>query len=321
VEVSTATSEDRSNVVVADKVRAADRIVSLTLRHPAGHLLPAWDPGAHIDVHLPGGITRQYSLCGDPSDRRCYRIAVLREHDSRGGSAYLHERVDRGSRIAIGNPRNHFELQPASRYLFIAGGVGITPILPMLAAADTAGAQWRLIYGGRTSRSMAFRDELTRYGDNVTFVAQDEHGYIDLDRCLSNLTADAHVYCCGPESLLSAVESSCGPGLRGRLHIERFAARPIQLSGPDTEFEVELRRAGFCLTVPSSMTVLTAVEQAGVSVPSSCREGTCGTCETTVLAGTPDHRDSILTDDERAAGELMLICVSRSLSRKLVLDL
>jgi ferredoxin-NADP reductase len=312
--------ERQATLVVADKTHVADDIVSLTLRHPNGDPLPAWQPGAHIDVHLTAGMTRQYSLCGDPLERGYYRIAVLREAAGRGGSAYVHDHLQAGSHVAIGLPRNHFALKPAVRYLFIAGGVGITPILPMVAAAQAAGAQWRLIYGGRTRSSMAFLDELARYGDKVTLVPQDEQGYIDVDRCLSTLTIDTRVYCCGPESLLAAVESSSRPHAV-RLHMERFAPKPTSDTGSDTEFEVELERAGVCVTVPPSTTVLEAVEKAGISVPSSCREGTCGTCETSVLAGTPDHRDSLLTDDERATGEVMLICVSRSLTRKLVLDL
>ncbi|MBP1823283.1 oxidoreductase [Mycobacterium sp. OAE908] len=312
--------EGQAKLVVADKSHVADGVVSLTLRHPDGDPLPGWDPGAHIDVHLAAGMTRQYSLCGDPLERRYYRIAVLREAAGRGGSAYVHDRLQAGSHIAIGLPRNHFALVPADRYLFIVGGIGITPILPMVAAAQAAGAQWRLIYGGRTRDSMAFLDELARYGDKVTLVPQDEQGHIDLERCLSTLAIDTRVYCCGRESLLAAVESSLRPHA-GRLHMERFAPKSTRDTGSDTEFEVELARTGASFTVPPSITVLEAVEKVGVSVPSSCREGTCGTCETSVLAGTPDHRDSLLTDDEHATGALMLICVSRSLTPKLVLDL
>jgi ferredoxin-NADP reductase len=313
-------SEGRAILVVADKTHVADGVVSLTLRHPNGDPLPAWDPGAHIDVHLSAGVTRQYSLCGDPRERRYYRIAVLRQAAGRGGSAYVHDHLQAGSHVAIGLPRNHFALLSAHRYLFIAGGIGITPILPMVAAAQAAGVHWRLLYGARTRERMAFLDELARYGDKVTLVPQDEQGYVDLERCLSALTTDTQVYCCGPESLLAAVESSFRHHA-GRLHMERFAPKSTLDTGPDTEFEVELERAGICLTVPASTNVLEAIEMAGISVPSSCREGTCGTCETSVLAGSPDHRDSLLSDEERAAGEVMLICVSRSLTRKLVLDL
>jgi ferredoxin-NADP reductase len=305
------------DVLLDRKQTVADGVVLLTLRHPAGDPLPAWEPGAHMDLVLSPGLVRQYSLCGDPADRSVLRLAVLREPDGRGGSHYVHDRLQTGDPVRIRGPRNNFPLVDASRYLFIAGGIGITPILPMLAAAEQRQAEWRLVYGGRTRSSMAFRDELCRdYGDRVSIRPQDETGLLDLDSLLSEPAQETAIYCCGPEPLLAAVEQRCAPGA---LHVERFTPKPD--TGPSVSFEVELAQSGRTLVVPEGKSVLEVIEGAGVNVLSSCREGTCGTCETVVLAGAPDHRDSLLTEEEKAAGDTMMICVSRSCGGRLVLDL
>ncbi|NUS26709.1 MAG: oxidoreductase [Streptomyces sp.] len=296
---------------------AADGVLALSLRHPLGEPLPAWEPGAHIDVVLGPGLERQYSLCGDPADRTAWRIAVLREPDGRGGSAHVHEQLGQGDKVRVRGPRNHFTLRPAARYRFVAGGIGITPILPMLAAAEAAGAEWSLLYGGRTRQSMAFTEELSRYGDRVTVAPQDETGLLDLPSVLDSVPEGTLVYCCGPGPLLDAVAARCPTGC---LHMERFTPKEQQ-GGENTEFEVELARSGATVTVAADVSVLDAVRAAGVEVLFSCTEGTCGTCETDVLDGTPDHRDSVLTDEEQEAGETMMICVSRCRGRRLVLDL
>lgn len=305
-------------LVVDRRELAADGVLALTLRHPLGEELPAWEPGAHIDVVLGPELERQYSLCGDPADRDSWRIAVLREPDGRGGSAHVHEQLGQGDKVRVRGPRNHFALRPAPRYRFIAGGIGITPILPMLAAVEAAGAQWTLLYGGRTRRSMAFAAELSRYGgDRVTVAPQDETGLLDLASALDDVPEGTLVYCCGPGPLLDAVEARCPAGL---LHVERFTPKK-QEGGENTEFEVELAQSGRTLTVPADVSVLDAVRGAGVEVLFSCTEGTCGTCETDVLDGTPDHRDSVLTAEEQESGETMMICVSRCRGKRLVLDL
>jgi ferredoxin-NADP reductase len=306
-----------AELVVARRESAADGVLALPLRHPLGEQLPAWEPGAHIDVVLGPGLERQYSLCGDPADRTAWRIAVLREPAGRGGSAHVHEQVEQGGKVRVRGPRNHFTLRPAPRYRFIAGGIGITPILPMLAAAEAEGAEWTLLYGGRTRDSMAFTEELSRYGDRVTVAPQDETGLLDLAPVLDDVSKGTLVYCCGPGPLLDAVEKRCPTGL---LHMERFTPKE-QLVGENTEFEVELAQTGTTVTVAPDVSVLDAVRASGVEVLFSCTEGTCGTCETDVLDGTPDHRDSVLTDEEREAGETMMICVSRCRGKKLVLDL
>ncbi|MGW4979542.1 PDR/VanB family oxidoreductase [Streptomyces mirabilis] len=310
-------SSYETELVVTEREFVANGVLSLTLRHPLGEELPAWEPGAHVDVVLGGGLERQYSLCGDPADRRAWRIAVLREPNGRGGSSYVHEQLGAGDKVRVRGPRNHFALAPAARYRFVAGGIGITPILPMLAATQAAGADWTLLYGGRTRGSMAFTGELERYGDRVTIAPQDECGLLDLDSVLTGVPAGTLVYCCGPGPLLDAVEVRCPAGL---LRVERFRPK-VQETVGDGEFEVELARSGRTLTVPADVSVLDTVRGAGVEVLFSCTEGTCGTCETDVLEGTPDHRDSVLTDEEREAGETMLICVSRCLGKRLVLDL
>jgi len=303
------------------RVTGAEGVVVLDLRDPAGADLPAWAPGAHIDLRLPGGLTRQYSLCGDPADRCVWRIGVLREPESRGGSAHVHAELHEGTEVDVRGPRNHFPLVPAPRYLFIAGGIGITPILPMIDAAAAAGAQWELHYGGRSRRSMAFLESLERDSGHLTLHPQDEVGLIDLDTLLGSPQPDTAVYCCGPEPLLVAVEQRCADWPTGSLHLERFAPKDVGEPVLTGAFEVELALSGRTLTVPPDRSILQVVEDSGLSVLSSCQEGTCGTCETTVLAGEVDHRDSLLTPDEQAANDTMFICVSRAACPRLVLEL
>ncbi|HSX96004.1 MAG TPA: PDR/VanB family oxidoreductase [Streptomyces sp.] len=317
-------------LTVATRAPAADGVVSLTLRRPDGEALPAWTPGAHIDVLLDGDdgedgasgpLIRQYSLCGHPERRASWQIAVLREPKGRGGSAYVHDRLREGSTVRVRGPRNNFPLRPAGRHLFVAGGVGITPILPMVEAAEAAGTDWRLLYGGRTRTSMAFLERLAPYGDRVLVRPQDEYGLLDLPAFLGPPTSGTLVHACGPEPLLRAVREASAGWPPGTLGVERFAPAEAVGTGAAEPFEVELVRSGLTLTVAPDRSVLETLEEAGVAVDFSCREGTCGTCETDVLDGTPDHRDSLLTEDERAAGDTMLICVSRSCGPRLVLDL
>ncbi|MFI0814907.1 PDR/VanB family oxidoreductase [Streptomyces sp. NPDC021098] len=320
-------------LLVAERTDAAADVVTLALRHPAGHELPGWEPGAHVDLVLGDGLIRQYSLCGDPADRTTWRIAVLRAPDGRGGSARVHDTLAEGTRVRVRGPRNHFALRPAARYLFIAGGIGITPILPMTAAAEAAGADWTLLYGGRTRGSMAFADQLAAaYGEKVRLVPQDEAGLLDLAAHLAEPAPGTLVYCCGPEPLLRVAEERCRAWPDGALRTERFQPRTADEGeqndangepqhGNSGGFEVILDRSGRSLTVEPGRSVLRTLEEAGVPVLYSCEEGTCGTCETDVIEGEVDHRDSVLTDEERASGETMMICVSRCRGPKLVLDL
>ncbi|MFK0105706.1 cytochrome P450 [Streptomyces sp. NPDC091217] len=316
-----ATRELETEVRVDGKDVVADGVVALTLRALDGQPLPVWEPGAHVDLILNRAATRHYSLCGDPADRHTLRLGILRDPNGSGGSRHVHDTLRAGDTVRIRGPRNNFPLVEAERYLFIAGGIGITPILAMIRAAETAGAEWRLVYGGRQRASMAFLDELAGYGDRVTVWPQDERGLIDLDGLLGTPRSDTKVYCCGPEPLLTAVEQKCADWPQDALHVERFAARPLSAPVLNDTFEVQLARSGLTLSVPPDKSVLAAVAEAGVEVLSSCQEGTCGTCETTVLEGEPDHRDSVLDEATRRAGDRMMICVSRSCTKRLVLDL
>jgi ferredoxin-NADP reductase len=308
-------NEFEADVTVAHVEHPAADVARLTLTAPG---LPAWQPGAHIDLLL-GDVTRQYSLCGSPADRDAYRIAALRTPDSRGGSKAVHA-LREGDRVRIRGPRNNFPLIPSPRYVFVAGGIGITPILPMIEQARAAGADWRLYYGGRTLGSMAFRETLSAHGDRVHLVPQDRDGLLDLDAILGSPSAGTLVYCCGPEPLLAAVEQRCATWPARTLHLERFTPRTREDPADDEAFEVVLERSGVSVRVPPGVSVLDAMRGAGVSVLGSCLEGICGTCEQGVLAGDVDHRDSVLTDDEREAGDCMMVCVSRSLGPRLVLD-
>jgi ferredoxin-NADP reductase len=308
-------------LAVTGKELVADGVAVLTLASPGGRRLPDWTPGSHIDLVLPNGLTRQYSLCGDRWDAHRYRVGVLLETESRGGSSYVHEQLQPGSLVGVGGPRNNFPLVPAQRYLFVAGGIGITPLLPMLHQADLLGADWRLLYGGRQRASMAFLDQLAPYGDRVLVRPQDEFGLLDLAGFLGEPAHGTRVYCCGPAPLLAAMEAACAGWPPYTLRTERFVAEEQAAPARTTPFQVQLARSGATVTVTPDVSVLEAVGGAGIEVLSSCRQGICGTCETGVLAGAPDHRDSLLDDDERAAGDCMYICVSRALSDRLVLDL
>ncbi|WP_211470808.1 PDR/VanB family oxidoreductase [Actinocrinis puniceicyclus] len=317
-------AENLRTVVVADRRHEAEGVISLTLRDVDGADLPAWQPGAHLDLLLAEELERQYSLCGDPADRASWRIAVLREPEGRGGSAHVHDRLPVGSTLRVRGPRNNFPLGQAERYLFVAGGIGVTPILPMLGAAQAAGAQWSLLYGGRRRASMAFADELAaRHGDRVLLRPQDETGLLDLAGYLGAPRPGTAVYCCGPGPLLDAVADYCAARGWPQPAMERFQPKPrsADADAENRPFELVLARSGLTLTVPPDTSVLDTVRAAGVEVLYSCTEGTCGTCETDVLDGDPDHRDSLLTAAERAAGETMMICVSRCRGERLVLDL
>ncbi|GAB4098425.1 PDR/VanB family oxidoreductase [Sinomonas halotolerans] len=308
----------------------ADGVVGLTLTDPLGGELPAWEPGAHAEVVLPNGLVRHYSLCSDPTDRRRWRVAVLREAAGRGGSAFVHDELRPGTKVRARLPRQGFAFGADGPVLFIAGGIGITPLLPMMRAAEGAGIAWRLVYLGRSRARMAFLGEIAALhsaaggGGRVTVHASGESGPFDLVGLIDGLAAGETVYACGPERLLAALEEH--PVLAaepGRLRTERFAPGNGAPPGPgpqDRAFMVETSD-GTEVLVPPGVSILDALDAAGFRTLSSCRSGTCGTCETPVLAGVPDHRDSLLTDDERAAGETMMLCVSRCSGERLVLDL
>jgi ferredoxin-NADP reductase len=309
-------------LLVRSMALEAEGVLSVELVHPAGEDLPPWEPGAHVDLRLPGGLSRQYSLSGDPSDRGRYRLGVLREPAGRGGSAYVHATLRPGDLVEYAGPRNHFVLEPSPAYVFVAGGIGITPILPMLARAEADGATWHLLYGGRTASSMAFTSELARHGDRVVVHPQDTHGLLDLDELLGTPREDTLVYCCGPEPLLAAVEERMAAWPSGSLHLERFAAPVVERDPADQHaVEVVLAESGRSVLVPPDTSILRALLDDGVDVLHDCQDGICGSCETKVIEGEVDHRDFVLTEKEQAANDCMMVCVSRACGTRLVLGL
>ncbi|GAA3419315.1 PDR/VanB family oxidoreductase [Streptosporangium vulgare] len=298
---------------ILDRVdRVADGVLSLVLRGAAGPLAP-WEPGAHVDLALPNRLTRQYSLCGDPADRERYRISVRHEPLSRGGSEYVHLFLRRGRTLEVSSPRNDFPLPAAPEYLFLAGGIGITPILSMLRAATRSGATARLVYAGRSAATMPFTDDLrSSYGDRVSVLAEDEQGMPDLAALAAGLSPRALVYCYGPAPMLAAAEAAFPAG---RLHVERFRPTARTLP-PSTAFEVVCARSGQTVHVSPEESMPDALTYAGHPVPSGCREGMCGSCELTVIDGEPEHRDDI-----GAPAGRMYACVSRARSPRLIVDL
>ncbi len=299
----------------------AEGVRSFVIEREDGSAWPEWTPGGHLDLALCEGLNRQYSLCGNPADRHRLQFAVLREPASRGGSTMLHEQINAGDRLAVLELRNHFPLIEADRYLLVAGGIGITPLLAMARELDRTGKDWTLLYGGRTRRSMAFVEELRGFGDRVQVRPQDEFGLLDLAGFLGEPEAGNVAYCCGPEALLQAVEAHCAGWPDEALQIERFHPRAEIADAASGTFEVELRRSGMIVTVPANKSIADTLEDIGVHIPRSCNEGTCGTCITKVIEGTPDHRDAFLRLKQRAENKRIMACCSRSLSPRIVLDI
>ena len=301
---------------------AADGVVSIELGARGGGPLPTWTPGAHIDLVLPSGLVRQYSLAGDPG-ADTWRIGVLREDAGRGGSRWIVDRLKPGAVLGAVGPRNHFEGDAGSMapLVLVAGGIGITPILPKAAAAALAGRDYVIHYAGHEGR-MAFVDELAAaHGDRLRLHVAERGDRLDVPALVAEAAAaGAVVECCGPVGLIDAVVDA-GAAVGAAVAVERFEATALTAplwSGP---FEVELALTGITVEVPPDRSVLEVVEEAGALVLSSCTEGTCGTCETSVLAGEVDHRDSILSPAQRAKHDTMFVCVSRAACAKLVLDL
>ena len=314
------TGENGFSARISDIRVEAAGVKSFLLEAADGTDLPAWTPGAHVDLALAPGMNRQYSLCGDGDDRQGLRFAVLREPQSRGGSAMLHEQVKPGDMMQVLAVRNNFPLVPAGRSLLVAGGIGITPILAMVRELERQGRDWRLLYGGRTRAGMAFIDELAGYGDKVMVRPEDEFGLLDLAAFLGAAEPGKVAYCCGPEPLIKAVEAHCANWPEESLRIERFRPMEQEPHGADTAFEVELKQSGKVVAVPPDKSIAVALEEVGVYIPRSCNEGTCGTCLTRVVEGLPDHRDSFLRPRQREKNALILVCCSRSLTLRLVLD-
>jgi ferredoxin-NADP reductase len=302
-------------LTVADRrVVAHDQdVIALTM---VGEDLPRWHPGAHIDIHLPSGLVRQYSLCGDPETPDCYRIAVRRIPDGGGGSIEMHD-LTVGARVTTHGPRNAFPLtvpgygSPARRFRFIAGGIGITPILPMLRLAQSRDVDWSMVYAGRSRDSLPFVDEVSEFGDRVAIRTDATNGLPTAEELLGDCPDGTAVYACGPVPMLTAIRSELAGRDDVELHFERFAAPPV-VDG--TEFTVAVASTGETVRVGAEETLLSALNRSGVHASYSCQQGFCGTCRTRVLSvpgGPVDHRDTLLTDPERDNG-LMLICISRA---------
>lgn len=305
----------------------AKDVLRLELADPRGGELPPFEPGAHLAVQLPGGRVRHYSLCNDWRERHRYVLGVGRAAGGRGGSEYVHAELRQGMELRCSAPINNFRLGAGAReYLLIAGGIGITPILAMARWCQAQGASWRLVYAARSRQRLAFYEELCQWRGQVGFHCDDEAGGpLQAAPLLAGLAPGAQVYCCGPAPLMAAVQQA-GAHLPGdALHFEYFsapAADPVDAAAaPEGGFEIELRRSGSTLHVPPGQSILEVLEAHGHEVPFSCREGLCGTCETAVCEGQPDHRDYVYPPSQRESLRTMLVCVSRAKSPKLVLDL
>jgi ferredoxin-NADP reductase len=301
---------ERRRVRVAARRTVATDVVALDLASLDGSALPEWEPGAHVDLEVAPGTERQYSLVTTTAEGH-WRIAVLREPDGRGGSVAVHDDLAVGDEVVVAGPRNHFGFDPTRPAVFVAGGIGITPLTAMIEAAERAGTPWELHYAGRSRSRMAFVDDLVAaHPERVVVAAADEHPRLNVIGLLAE-PRDAVVYCCGPRGLMDAVESAAAHWPAGSVRVERFEPA-ADVDAPGEAFEVELAVTGVTVTVPADRTLLEVAEEAGAFVLSSCREGTCGTCETPVLEGQVEHRDTVLSPEEQADDRTMMVCVSRA---------
>jgi ferredoxin-NADP reductase len=313
------------SLCVASVAAEARDVLRVELVNAVGPQLPAFEPGAHVTLQLPGGLARPYSLLNDWRERHRYVLAVGRAVDSRGGSRFVHEQLRAGTEVRASAPANNFRLDPqAPRYLFIAGGIGITPLLAMVRWCEANGKPWRLVYAARSRVRLAFYEELRALGAGVRFHCDDERGApLDVAPLLADVEPGTQVYCCGPAPLMQAVQAHGAHLPPDALHFEWFSPPPqeVAAAAPAGSFWVDLKRSGTSLLVPPEQSILEVLEANGHEVPFSCREGLCGTCETAVCGGEPDHRDYVYPPAQRAQLRGMLVCVSRAKSERLVLDL
>ncbi|MDH1443262.1 PDR/VanB family oxidoreductase [Pseudomonas sp. GD03721] len=317
------------NLKVNRILAEAQDVLSVELVDGAGGELPPFQPGAHLELHLRSGHIRHYSLLNDNSERQRYVVGVGLAAGSRGGSRFIHGSLREGDVLKVVGPRNNFPLDTqAGRYCLVAGGIGITPLLAMARWAESQGRDWRLIYTARGRHRAAFYEALMALDQGrgrvrLYFNDEQQGRLLDIDDLVASLAPDEHLYCCGPDPLMQAVKSATET-IAERAHFEWFTP-PATLAAAQLEdaegFEVILRRSGFSVRVSEQQSILEALEEAGVEPPFSCRAGLCRSCETRVVAGTPDHRDLVLTHEEREANDLMLICCSRAHTPTLELDL
>ena len=302
--------------------RIADGIHMLEFRDAGGRPLPEFSAGAHIAIQVPNGLLRKYSLCNDPAERDRYLVAVKRETNSRGGSANLIDHVKAGDELMVAPPVNDFGLPPrAQEFLFIAGGIGITPFMAMIRQLRTEGKRFRLFYCARSPETTAFLDELSapEFKDQVTihYDGGDPSRSLDLRPILQERKNREHLYCCGPRPLMEAVRHMTDHWSSTAVHFEAFSDAETH-KPTDKPFKVKLARSGAVIEVPTTKTILEALREHGLDVPSSCETGTCGTCRTKLLAGEADHRDLVLAEHERA--DTIMICVSRARSDEITID-
>ena len=309
--------------VTETKAEARD-VLLLELRAPDRSQLPEFTPGAHIELRFDNGLVRHYSLANDCRERDRYVLGIARPTPSRGGSDYVHRQLRCGMRIAARKPRNNFSLtNEAGAYVFVAGGIGITPIMSMCLWCEANGKPWRLVYAARNQHSAAFYEALRAYGERVHFHFDDvKKSVLDVADVLSRVGENAHIYCCGPSPLMEAVRECSRRLTSSQVHFEYFSPPSDPREGEQSEaFAVKLRKTGLTLEVPANKSILEVLEENGINVESGCQAGVCRTCEVGVCEGQIDHRDFVLSQDERDSGASMMICVSRALSPLLVLDL
>ena len=313
-------------VQVVRKVQEAQDIASFELARAGGAPLPAFSAGSHIDVQVPGGLTRQYSLCNDSGEQHRYRIAVLRDPASRGGSIAMHDAVHEGDVIHISEPRNHFPLHHASRSLLFAGGIGVTPLLCMAQRLATIGADFTLHYCTRSPERTAFLEEISAapFAGRVQFHFDSgpPEQKLDAKALLATPEAGTQLYVCGPPGFIEHVVGTAKASgwASEQIHLEYFGAAPQDTSG-DRAFEVRIASTGKTYTVAAGQSVVKALQEHGVEILTSCEQGVCGTCITRVLDGEPDHRDMYFTEEEKAKNDQFTPCCSRARSKALVLDL
>ena len=308
-------TREKRTMVVHKVTQQGTDIVGIRLVPVGGGKTAWWDAGSHLTLHLPNGMERQYSLCGDSADRSGYDIAVLDTHGPEGGSTWIHHNVKAGTVMTVSGPLNHFPLVPARTYLFIAGGIGITPIRAMIESLP-AKRDWHLLYLGKTREGMAFADEVeSEYGKRVTIYESQKSGRFELSKLLESTNAD--VYCCGPESLMAEVEQSVG---RSRAHVERFNPVLREIEGGAKPFVVRLASTGKKVPVAADVSMSDAMKKAGVPIETSCGKGVCGTCELRVVDGDPVHLDSVMSDEEKDKLGVMFPCVSRAQGAEITVD-
>lgn len=315
---------DTLSLYVADIRCEAKDVLYIDLRDPLGGILPPFTPGAHVEVHLKGGLIRHYSLCNDSAERHRYCLGVGLARDGRGGSHHIHQKVRAGHVLNVSAPRNNFPLAASTEEsIFIAGGIGITPIMAMIKRCENLGRPWRLFYCARNRQRAAFYEELNTISQGrctYHFDDENEGRFFDVENALRSIDSSAHIYTCGPGALMKSVESVTAPRPPEHVHFEWFTAAETKKE-TDQSFTVVLKKSGKRFEVPAGRSILEVLEDNAMPVPYSCREGLCASCKTGVVSGEPDHRDNVLSASEKASGKNIMVCVSRSKSAELVLDI